>query len=52
MLESNQTHGQRNHGTQSQSERRWDPAPERREVQRDLIKELGQLQITPGGFGC
>jgi hypothetical protein len=34
----------------SQIERRWDPTRQQRRQQMDLIRELGQLQITPAGF--
>jgi hypothetical protein len=51
MFERNWTYGHRNHSTPVQVEHRQDPKLYRPEEQRDLIKELGQLQITPGGFG-
>jgi hypothetical protein len=51
MFELRQT--QQNHQAQQTpqpSERRWDPARQQGDEQRALIRELGQLQITPSGF--
>jgi hypothetical protein len=50
MFESNRPRQPRQSISSTQIERRWDPTRQQRRQQMDLIRELGQVQITPGGF--
>jgi hypothetical protein len=36
--------------TETSEGRRWDPKPSQRQEQMDLVRELGQLDITGVGY--
>ena len=50
MFDLKRTKRQRRRQDPALAERRWDLTRQQRREQMDLIRELGQLQITPAGY--